>query len=213
MDLADELGELGFRWVFVVHAHGGPRHNHALDEAGRYFEETHGGRMVHLLGGTDLMTCCMGWKTLVSPEVLAEDASSVHAGLNETSEILFFRPDLVPQAVKQARSVSAADFPAREAVARAPDWPGYFGAPRHATAAIGAALYREESRHVTEHALKVLDGQEGPAVPRLADVLVETPARRDAFAAGAAHDAAREARQSAWLARQPAWPLPPAAPK
>ena len=31
MDLATELGEQGFRWIFVVHLHGAPNHNRALD--------------------------------------------------------------------------------------------------------------------------------------------------------------------------------------
>ena len=33
MDLATELGEQGFRWVFIVHAHGAPNHNRMLDQA------------------------------------------------------------------------------------------------------------------------------------------------------------------------------------
>jgi creatinine amidohydrolase/Fe(II)-dependent formamide hydrolase-like protein len=50
MDLATELGEAGFRWIFVVHLHGAPNHNRALDQAGDYFRDTYGGRMVHLFG-------------------------------------------------------------------------------------------------------------------------------------------------------------------
>ena len=29
MDLATEFGEQGFRWLFVIHAHGSPNHNRA----------------------------------------------------------------------------------------------------------------------------------------------------------------------------------------
>ena len=50
MDLASELGDQGFRWIFVVHVHGAPRHNRVLDQAGDYFHDTYGGRMVHLWG-------------------------------------------------------------------------------------------------------------------------------------------------------------------
>lgn len=50
MDLADELGGQGFRWVFIVHLHGAPNHSRALDEAGDYFHDTYGGWMVHLAG-------------------------------------------------------------------------------------------------------------------------------------------------------------------
>ena len=50
MDLADELGEQGFRWAFIINGHGAPRHNRALDEVEDYFRDTYGGRMVHLSG-------------------------------------------------------------------------------------------------------------------------------------------------------------------
>jgi creatinine amidohydrolase len=212
MDLADELGELGFRWVFVVHGHGGFHHNRALDDAGRYFQDTYGGRMVHLLGGAGLMTCCEGWKSLLPPQALKEDGFTVHAGLGESSAILFLRPDLVPSAIQQAPSQTAADFAALEAVARTADWPGYFGAPRHASAAAGAAMYREEAHHVIEHALKVLDGQGGAPGPRRADAIVQNPISRGIALDSGADEAAREARQRAWLVKQPAWP-PAAAPK
>ena len=212
MDLADELGELGFRWVFVVHAHGGPLHNRALDEAGRYFQDTHGGQMVHLTGGTDLMACCAGWKSLVSPEALRENGFTVHAGLGESSSILFLRPDLVPLAIRQAPSVTAADRRAMETAARAPDWPGYFGAPRHASAAAGAAMYHEEARHVIEYALKLLDGRADMLPPRRADVIVRDPLVYGVWRDSADDEAAREARQRAWLAKQPPWPPVPAPP-
>ncbi len=50
MDLATELGDQGFRWVFVVNLHGGPHHNRALDQACDYFRDTYGGHMVNLTG-------------------------------------------------------------------------------------------------------------------------------------------------------------------
>jgi creatinine amidohydrolase/Fe(II)-dependent formamide hydrolase-like protein len=49
MDLATELGEQGFRWVFIVHGHGAPNHQRMLEQAGDYFHDTYGGHMVHLL--------------------------------------------------------------------------------------------------------------------------------------------------------------------
>jgi creatinine amidohydrolase len=50
MDLATELGEQNFRWIFIFHGHGAPFHNLMLDQAGDYFRETYGGRMVHIRG-------------------------------------------------------------------------------------------------------------------------------------------------------------------
>jgi creatinine amidohydrolase/Fe(II)-dependent formamide hydrolase-like protein len=50
MDLATELGEQGFRRIFIVHGHGAPYHNLMLDQAGDYFRDTYNGKMVHLRG-------------------------------------------------------------------------------------------------------------------------------------------------------------------
>jgi creatinine amidohydrolase/Fe(II)-dependent formamide hydrolase-like protein len=50
MDLANELGEQGFRWVFLVHNHGAPNHHKALNQASDYFHDVYGGTMVHLFG-------------------------------------------------------------------------------------------------------------------------------------------------------------------
>jgi hypothetical protein len=50
MDLATELGEQGFKWIFIFHGHGAPFHNLMLDEACDYFRDTYRGRMVHVRG-------------------------------------------------------------------------------------------------------------------------------------------------------------------
>jgi creatinine amidohydrolase/Fe(II)-dependent formamide hydrolase-like protein len=46
MDIAAALGEQGFRWIFVVHDHGDPRHNHALTQASDFFHDSYNGTMV-----------------------------------------------------------------------------------------------------------------------------------------------------------------------
>ena len=56
VDLASDLGEQGFRWIFVVHLHGAPSQHRALDDAGDYFHDTYGGRMVHLYGLMPVLT-------------------------------------------------------------------------------------------------------------------------------------------------------------
>lgn len=40
MDLATELEEQGFRWVVVMHGHGAPHNNLALEQAGDYFRDS-----------------------------------------------------------------------------------------------------------------------------------------------------------------------------
>ena len=63
MDLASELGEQGFKWVMVVHVHGSPNHIAALDDAGDFFRDTYGGRMVNLWG---LIPVISGWGNAMS---------------------------------------------------------------------------------------------------------------------------------------------------
>lgn len=41
MDIGDQLGALGFRWIFIVNGHGDPAHNRMLDQAGDYFHNTY----------------------------------------------------------------------------------------------------------------------------------------------------------------------------
>ena len=63
MDLATELGEQGFKWIMVVHVHGSPMHIAALDDAGDWFRDTYGGRMVNLWG---LLPVIGGWGSAMS---------------------------------------------------------------------------------------------------------------------------------------------------
>ena len=101
MDLASELGDQGFRWIMVVHVHGAPLHIRAIDDAGDFFHDTYGGRMINLW---DLVPVISGWgnamvKTMTDAEK-REDGASLHGGMDEHSLILHLRPDLVAPGYK-----------------------------------------------------------------------------------------------------------------
>ena len=201
MDLATEFGEQGFRWIFIVHGHGGP-HNIALDEAGDYFRDTYGGHMVHLLG---LRPAKMAWDSVIQAEVpsaaRAEDGFTVHAGLAEHSVIMALRPDLVPAAIAQAPSHTATDFSDLQRIAASPGWPGYFGAPRHASAELGRRLLEAENHQFVALALRILDGLDERQVPRFSVIRGQSPGPAAVWRASAVHDSTEEARQRAWLVR------------
>jgi len=163
MDLATDLGEQGFRWIFVVHPHLSPIHNGFLDQAGDYFHDTYGGHMVNLGG------FLAPQRKSDSEEEQREDAGSSHAGTSETSLILFLRPDLVSSAYKNAQPLPAPDRETHVSVAKANDWPGYWGSPRLATAAAGAARWKASSSRWAELALKILDGFDYKGMKRLGD--------------------------------------------
>ncbi len=196
MDLASELGEQGFRWVFIVHMHGAPNHNRMLDQAGDFFRDTYGGHMVHLTGLVS--SGAAGGGDLREAEK-QEDGFSVHAGASETSALLFLRPDLVSPAVQQAPPHTGHNWDDLTELARAPEWPGYFGSPRLATAARGARIAGDEAKVAIEFALKILDGLDERRIPRVGDL-----ARKSAPNVAIDRDAIErereiQERQQAWL--------------
>jgi len=198
MDLATELGEQGFRHVFVVHNHGSPDHNRALDQAGDYFRDTYRGQMVHLKGLIGFSDCCARRNALLGPQGIAEDGFSVHAHASEHARLMFLRPDLVDQGVRTAPPVTGGDFARLVEIARADGWPGYFGAPARATPALGAIATSDDAPLIA-FALKVLDGQDASSAPRLAAMMLGNPAILGVMERSRAHDAETEARQRAWL--------------
>jgi creatinine amidohydrolase len=203
MDLGDELGEQGFRWIIVVHMHGGPEHNKALDDAGQYFRDTYGGRMVNLAGldtGSDPGLEAM--KTSASKQALDEEGASMHAGLLETSRVMAVRPDLVPSTVAQAPSITAHDAPDAFRIAAGSDWPGYFGAPRYATPDMGRRVFAGDIEWLVSNAFQLLDGQADERTIARVAALMENPNVATALERSTQRDAAMAKRQQDRIAAQ-----------
>jgi len=202
MDLATEFGEQGFRWIFVIHGHGSPNHNRALDQAGEYFRDTYGGHMVNLTGlQPDPSPTASILAAEVGTAVLAEDGFTVHAGLAEHSQVMAVRPDLVPAAVANAPSVTGKDLADLRRIAAGEKWTGYFGAPRYASAALGRRLLEELNRERTALALRILDGLDDRQIPRYTALITKLPAGAAVADANAKRDAAIEDQQRQWLAK------------
>jgi creatinine amidohydrolase/Fe(II)-dependent formamide hydrolase-like protein len=201
MDLGAEFGEQGFRWIFLVHMHGAPDHNQALDDAGGYFRDVYGGRMVNLGGldtGSDPGVEAM--RANVSKAAVDEDGIGGHAGLLETSRVMAVRPDLVPSTVASAPAVSARDLPARNRLAARPDWPGYVGSPRHATPALGHRIFEADTKELVAIALRLLDGEaDERKITRLA-ARMENPAVAKTLEPSKQRDADIAKRQQEWIA-------------
>ena len=202
MDLATEFGEQGFRWIFVVHSHGSPDHSRALHEAGDYFRDAYGGHMVHLADYwyAPSPTAAI-FAELAPPEAIVEDGFTVHAGLAETSGTMYLRPDLVPATQRQAPSITGRDLAELIAIAEQPDWPGYFGAPRYATAELGEALVTAFHAQIVELALAILDGLDERDVTRGVDARFRSPVLRALMERSRQRDRVVEARQEEWLVR------------
>jgi len=173
MDLASMLGEQGFRWIFVVFMHDGPENHVALEQASDFFHDVYSGSLVHLYDLKPVHDCCDVVKRSLTPEQLRENGFTVHGGIGEHSELLFLRPELVSPGIHNAPNVTANDFPDLVRVAHESGWPGYWGAPRYATAAIGAASFHAISEKMNSVALQILDGLDWRKLPRFSDEQVQ----------------------------------------
>jgi creatinine amidohydrolase/Fe(II)-dependent formamide hydrolase-like protein len=168
MDLATELGEQGFRWAFIMH---GPRLAAPQPGAapGRRLLPRHLRRAHGQPPGPEPPATAERPR-VAEPALTAAERQEVgidlHAGLGETSRMLFVRPDLVDRGFRQLAPITVtpailqrgyAGLQAMDAI-RAPDWPGYISSPRLASAAFGAATLQNRANSYNAAALRILDG-------------------------------------------------------
>ncbi len=99
----------------------------------------------------------------------AEDGLAVHAGLVETSWMIYMRPDLVRSEYKYAQAVTVTEWDEYETLPNVEDWPGYFGSPRLARADIGADRMEVNARNLSDLALRIIGGLDHRSLPRAAD--------------------------------------------
>ena len=204
MDLASELGDQGFRWILVVHVHGAPLHIRAIDDAGDFFHDTYGGRMVNLW---DLVPVISGWgNAMVSAMTDAEkkeDGASLHGGMDEHSLILYLKPELVAPGYKSAPVVTGQSAQDSFDEAKKADWPGYLGSPRLATAALGGKIWNAFAAAASDQTLIILDGADPAQIPRYADILEKNAIyQKEWIAPAKAHDEALDAKEREWLRRR-----------
>ena len=191
MDLADQLGQQGFRWIIVVHGHGDPAHNRMLDQAAGYFHDTYGGEMVNLFG----YLWAMDLKDFRTPEQQKQDGYAEHATMVETSWILALKPQAVAPDYKEAVPYSGKSIEELGEIASRKDWPGYFGAPALASAELGQKAYAEWVQRGTELVNKILDGKDYRKLPKYGDLFADDPGD----AAAKVVNQKLEAQHEAWL--------------
>jgi creatinine amidohydrolase len=200
MDLASELGDQGFKWVMVVHVHGSPLHIAALDEAGDFFHDTYGGRMINLWG---LIPVISGWgnaMSVMTPAQSKEDGASLHGGADEHSLMLHLRPSLVSPDYKSAPTITGATPDASVAAAKAEGWPGYLGAPRIASAQLGRHIWNGFSAAALKSAVDILNGTDPASIQRYLSFMLRNPIHQDWIKRAEARDADYAERQRAWMA-------------
>jgi creatinine amidohydrolase len=198
MDLADALGQHGFRYVFIVDVHGAPDHNRMLDQASDYFAETWKGVMTPLIGLKAINTLPPLPSAIVPDAASSADGFTVHAGLSESSRVLFVRPDEVRPGLVQAPALTAKDFEDLVRLGKSDAWRGYWGAPAASTTTIGAAAMEGTLDAIDAVAQAVLDGRPWERDRFYVDALMD-PADLQISRESAAREATLRARQQAWL--------------
>lgn len=107
----------------------------------------------------------------------------------------------MPREVAQAPSVTAKDFEHMHKLAADENWAGYFGAPRHASVALGRRDVEERSRQHIAMALRILNGLDERNVPRYSTVIAKVPGVSDVMDRSAKWNAKVEERQRKWLSK------------
>lgn len=163
-DLGFSLVSSGFRIIFLANHHAGPRHNFALEEAARIVSQHKGIRMVAL--ATRLMIDfffrdgLQEYQRWIGEDKRTTHTLDHHAGSYETSEMLFFRPDLVHSEWKTLPPVliPLGKMRLRSALLEAAGL-GYFGTPAIASRGKGEAYVNFVVERLLPDALKVLAGE------------------------------------------------------
>lgn len=209
MDLGTELGEQGFRRIFLMHGHGAPYHNLMLDQAGDYFRDTYGGRMVHLRGLVPTAEQLAKLK-LVPPKLNLSESEKKeigdmdeHAGFDETSRLMFLRPDLVSPVYSRLEPRTTNNPAEFFKAARTGQWPGYLSSPRLAKASYGARLQQYSSAVGNALALAILDGVlDEREVPRYADIMIGNKQITSELGGSTRNELERERRQREWMRKK-----------
>jgi hypothetical protein len=121
--------------------------------------------------------------------------------MGETSRLLFLRQDLV-NPIYRTLPPFAGNTPAEiSQVAKRPDWLGYFGSPRLATATYGAQLMQYRAARDIALAIAILDGLDERDIPRYASVLNDQKTASQ-FEGLIKYEAEVERRQLEWMKKK-----------
>jgi creatinine amidohydrolase/Fe(II)-dependent formamide hydrolase-like protein len=201
MDIATELGEQGFKSVFVIHGHGAPNHQRALDQAADYFNDMYHGKMVNLMG---LNPIIQHWfEAPKTAQQQKEDGFTIHAGMAETSSMLYIVPQLVDSTYKNARPYTGSSMEELVQIAQRPDWKGYFGAQNLASAQFGQEAWNSNSKMFTQYVLDILDDKINiDTVVRFADYIKQSKTDVLLDSLSLQEEKKRKDRQLSWLKKK-----------
>ena len=135
----------------------------------------------------------------IGQEGMAANGLDIHAGVSESSELMYLHPELVAPEIVNAKAVTAQGFADIGALAKAATWPGYFGNPALASAELGDKLLQHSDSVLIKAANDILNGKEVKEFQRFSDVMSSIPELEPIIEQSRAHDKKRQSQQQAWL--------------
>ena len=198
MDLGTELGEQGFKYIFVIHGHGAPNHQRAIDQAADFFNDTYRGKMVNLFGLNPVMEKWFSGK--MSEEQKKEDGFSIHAGITETSSMLYIVPALVDTNYKQAIPITGTDMNHLNQIAKEPNWLGYFGSERLANKEFGREAWNKNVKDYCNMVMNIIDNKINPdTISKFGNIMKQSPVDVMLDSLTNIEEQRRKRKQTIWL--------------
>ena len=104
--------------------------------------------------------------------------------------------------VFEVPKVAGATYDEAFAVAKQKDWPGYLGAPRVASAALGRHIWTSFSGAALKTTLEILNGTDPKTYPRYLSYLVKNPLYQDWIRSANDRDSTLAEKQRSWKAKR-----------
>ena len=180
-DVGSQLAQNGFKWIFVLNGHGAPTHHMAVNDACDFVSDVFAATMLNV---SALFTADPDIQkegdAIAARHYSAADLQSFgrdqHAGVSETSGVLFIRPDLVDPAYRSLPSQRVENRTEMIATASKPTWPGYFSSPGRATSAYGRDVEGWWISGMSKLILSAIGGENLRVRPRWPEPLQADPA-------------------------------------
>ncbi len=198
MDLATELGEQGFKHIFVIHGHGAPNHQRAIDQAADFFNDAYNGKMVNLFGLNPVMENWFSGQ--MTEEQKKEDGFSIHAGMTETSSMLYIVPNLVDTNYKHAIPITGNDITHLNQIAKEPNWLGYFGSERLANREFGEKAWNKNVKDYCNIVMNIIDNKiNADTISKFENVMKQSPVDVMLDSLSNIEEQRRKTIQASWL--------------
>ncbi len=197
MDLGSELGEQGFKMVFVIHIHGSANHNQAIDQAAEFFAETYHGRMINIWNLAFRFS-----PDLKNEEEKKEDGFGVHAGMNETSILLYLKPETIKSEFKDAEPVTAYSSEGLVSKSKENGWQGYLGSPRLSSSTFGEKYWKGWVNYIIDQVENIIDNKYDFSSPTFYEIELRDPAFNSFNKDAKKHERENEVRQNEWLEKK-----------